>query len=81
MKLNCKLQRLVALHNKAALARATGITSDRFRFILRGKVDPSRTELINLAKAMHVDIGWLADDARDWPPIFTRDPLPEPVAA
>jgi len=81
MKLTEKLERLLALHNKAAVARAAGISPDALRIIRTGRVDPSRKTLLGLARALHVDVGWLCDDVREWPPEFTHDRCPEPIAA
>jgi transcriptional regulator with XRE-family HTH domain len=81
MKLGPKLEILLSLHNKAAVARAAGITADGLRLIRTGKVDPSRKTLIGLAMALGLDVGWLADDGRDFPAVRTHDYRPDPIAA
>jgi transcriptional regulator with XRE-family HTH domain len=76
MTIREKLQRLLDLHNTAAVARRAGIHPESLRSILKGRFQPSRETTVALADALKIDVGWLADDRRTWPPIrVERDPV------
>lgn len=77
-----KLRRLTEDMHKAKVARRAGMGQPQFHEYLQG-VTPRIDTAARIARALHVDVGWLIDDAREWPPVRveTSDPTPASSAA
>ncbi len=63
-----KLVRLTRFSNLAAVSKAAGLGRATLGRILRGESDISISTAISLAKVLDVDIGWLLDPSKKWPP-------------
>ena len=69
MNLSEKLQALTEFHNKAKLARAADLAPGSLTSIILGNAVPSSDTIVNIARALGVDIGWLLSDETGWPPV------------
>jgi transcriptional regulator with XRE-family HTH domain len=64
-----KLSKLLEHHNRRSVARAACVTEGTLRGVLAGRHEPRLRTLRALASVLGVDAGWLADDAKQWPPV------------
>lgn len=69
MTFHDKLRRLVQDMNKSAVARRAGISPQAIDSYVRLGNVPLIDSAVRLARALGVDIAWLIDDERDWPPV------------
>jgi transcriptional regulator with XRE-family HTH domain len=67
MTVSEKLQRLCRLANKAAVAKAAGITENTLGAAIAGTRRPHNATLKALASVLEVDAEWLCDDSRGLP--------------
>ena len=67
-----KLSRLTELSNKSAICRRASLPPGAISQILRVRYIPGGDVILNLARVLAVDPGWLIDDRRGWPPERTE---------
>jgi len=72
MTLAEKLNRLTKCHNLSRLAEASAISKYAIFKALKGKSRPRPATIVMLAQALNVDADWMADDSRDWPPVWAH---------
>jgi hypothetical protein len=72
MKFREKLKRLTQDINKASLCRRHGLRSTFIFDHLNIVKNPSIDSVAKIAKALEVDAGWLADDSKNWPPVYAH---------
>jgi len=63
-----KLTRLMRPYRIKVIAKLAGISAHTIRNVLRRKNDPSLDTLNGLANALGVEVGWLVDESKGWPP-------------
>lgn len=78
-----KLSRLTEDMIKARISRRAGLPPNAINDYINKGHTPGAHNAVSLARALGVDVGWLIDDAREWPPVRVETPTPtrEPVAA
>lgn len=78
MKFDAKLRKLLDAQglSQSELAAAIGLQPSRVSRWARGEGEPTRVQLVRLARALGVTADFLADDAQDEP-----DPGPSPAEA
>ena len=91
MTIHEKLRWLLETANYAAVCRKAGIAQPTLCNILARGSTPGIDTALKLARALKVDVGWLIDDSRGWPPVRVESPAPpappvsqgarEPIAA
>ena len=64
-----KLDRLLLDRNKRAVARRAGISEMTLINQTKRRMAPTVRVATRLANALGVDLGWLIDDTRGWPPV------------
>ena len=74
MTIHEKLSRLTKMCHKAAVATRAGLSPATLSSILTRKAGVSITSARSLARVLCVDVGWLIDDSRGWPPVRTDEP-------
>jgi hypothetical protein len=75
-----KLKRLMKTSNVAAISREAGLTPRTVWRSLCGSI-PSVQTTVCLARVLGVDVGWLVDDTRDWPPVRVTPSMDAEVSA
>lgn len=81
MKFRQKLERLTRFANKRKMSIAAGLGANTLYGLVSDGNDASLSTVTAIAKVLGVDVGWLVDDSRGWPPVHASDPCPEPKAA
>jgi transcriptional regulator with XRE-family HTH domain len=86
MQIAQKLRRLLTPYKRTVVAKAAGVTPQTLRNVLAGHKSPTLHTLRGVAHVLGVDLGWLIDDAREWPPVRVqpatdRKPVEETAAA
>lgn len=71
-----KLEALMSDRTKASVARKADIHPTALTSYLKRGITPGSDVAVRLARALGVDIGWLIDDRRDWPPVRVEEPVP-----
>ena len=82
MLLHEKVRRLIRPYKKSFIAKAAGLSVQTLLNVLSGNKAPTLETARALAKPLGVEVGWLVDDEKGWPPVRTRpttDSLPELV--
>ncbi len=79
MTFHQKLSRLVIDRNKSAIARRAGIPIQTFGGYLCKKQMPAADNAYRLAVALGVDLHWLLNDRKGWPPVWLTEGH-EPIA-
>jgi transcriptional regulator with XRE-family HTH domain len=64
-----KLKKLLALHNKKAVARVAGIELGTLLNAISGRRRPHLETLRSIARVIGVDLAWLEDPRAGWPPV------------
>jgi DNA-binding phage protein len=81
MTLREKLERLTEFSNRKRICKAAGLSSNvLYGIIVEGK-DPCLGTIAAIAKVLGIELSWLVDERASWPPVFTPDRSPEPMAA
>lgn len=75
MTFSQKLSRLLRVHRAEAVSRASGISVPQLSCLRRGINAPLMKTANSLAKTFGIDVGWLIDDAKSWPPVRVGSPL------
>lgn len=71
-----KLRGLLLGQNIRAIARESGIPRTTLQGLLNSNRQPHASTVQRIARALHVDVGWLLDDSRRWPPVPPTPPVP-----
>ncbi|HMO25456.1 MAG TPA: helix-turn-helix transcriptional regulator [Tepidisphaeraceae bacterium] len=66
-----KLRRLMKMHRPKMVAQVAGVSRATMAALVAGKHQPMIGTANAIARAVGVDVGWLIDDTRDWPPVRT----------
>ncbi|HUO10084.1 MAG TPA: helix-turn-helix transcriptional regulator [Phycisphaerae bacterium] len=74
-----KLKRLTEFCNKSAISKAAGLSSSTLGSILANKPSITIPTAAALARVLRVDVAWLIDDSKGWPPV--RVESSEPVTS
>ncbi len=74
MTIHEKLDRLTRLHSRQAVSKAAGLYKGALTAILSRKSPISTQAAVGLARAMSVDVAWLIDDSKGWPPVRIEEP-------
>ena len=72
MSLGRKLKKLLETRNVAAVCRKADISTTHLASIIKGKSSPTIGVLKKIASTLEVSVGWLVDDAADFPPIYSN---------
>lgn len=85
MLLHEKLRRLIKPYKRTVICRVAGITFATLRSLVDGAQQPTLETARKLADTLGVELGWLVDDSKGWPPVRqetrTIDQLAEEPAA
>lgn len=73
MDIRQKLNKFSETHKLSGIASAAGLNRVTLSRYVNGHCLPSPSSIERLAKALHVDSNWLADDAAGWPPLWSND--------
>jgi len=71
MTIHEKLDRLTQLMNRCKVSRVAGFKPQYLHVILKRHQVVTTSAAVAFARVLSVDLAWLVDDARDWPPVHT----------
>ena len=69
MTFAAKLSRLLRVARVAPVAKAAQISQNTLYVLAAGKHQPTLSKAAAIARALGVDLGWLVDDSKGWPPV------------
>lgn len=77
-----KLCRLGETMNKAAISRRAGLPPTAFSsYLAKPETVPRGDIALRFARALNVDLYWLLDDSRGWPPVWVNHSARKRTAA
>ncbi len=76
-----KLAQLCEDRSQAAVSRRAGLPSSAITKLLFERQMPRGDRALRLARALHVSVEWLLDDAQGWPPVWVNAPTSEALTA
>lgn len=65
-----KLKRLAGMMSPTKLSRRTGLGLTSVHSYINGRSIPRADSALALARGLGVDVQWLLDDSRGWPPVW-----------
>jgi hypothetical protein len=74
MTIHEKLRRLTKFSSLQAVSKASGFSPSTLRALLLRESNISTSMASSLADVLEVDRGWLMDDRRGWPPMWSNTP-------
>ena len=74
MTIHDKLARLTQLSQKATVSKAAGLSPATLYNLIHRRQSVTTRVAVSLARVLSVDVGWLVDDRREWPPVRVDEP-------
>jgi transcriptional regulator with XRE-family HTH domain len=68
-----KLERLTEDRKKTVVSRRAGLPDSAVSNYITKLQEPPITIAVRLARVLQVELEWLVDDEREWPPVWRRD--------